>query len=145
MPRMQLPVADVERDHAGRPALEQDVAEAARRRPDVDAVPPARIDPQLVERVRELLASSRDVRRQLLDRELARLVHLRPRFVEARHETGQHEGLRLRAALRQPAFHQQDVDPLLHAPKANDRSALALLRRWKQTAAGGPTSRSSRV
>ena len=40
-PLVQLPVADVERDHAPRAALEQDVGEAAGRRADVEAVEPA--------------------------------------------------------------------------------------------------------
>ena len=35
----------------------------------------------------------------------------------AGHEPGEDERLRLRAALREPALHEQDVEPLLHPGK----------------------------
>ena len=63
-PRVQLAVADVERDHARGAALEQDVGEPARRGADVEAVEPGRVDAERVERVRELLAAARDVPRR---------------------------------------------------------------------------------
>ena len=49
--------------------------------------------------------------------ELRVLVDLRPRLVEARHEPGHHERLRLRAALGEAALDEQHVEPLLHAEK----------------------------
>ena len=67
-PRMELPVADVDRDHARSAALEEDVGEAAGRRADVDAVEPGRVDAERVEPVRELLAAARDVAAAALDR-----------------------------------------------------------------------------
>ena len=68
---MQLPVADVDRDHARGAALQQDVGEAAGRRADVEHVEARRVDAELVERVRELLAAARDVRRPADDRSSA--------------------------------------------------------------------------
>ena len=62
-PLVQLPVADVDGDHARGAALQQDVGEAAGRGADVEAVEARRIDAERVERVRELLAAARDVRR----------------------------------------------------------------------------------
>ncbi len=59
-PGVQLAVADVERDHPGRAALEEDVREPAGRGADVEAVATGRIDAEGVERVRELLAAARD-------------------------------------------------------------------------------------
>ena len=73
---MELPVADVERDHARGAALEEDVGEAAGRGADVEAVAPGRVDAERVERVRELLAAARDEPRPALDVELGRLVDL---------------------------------------------------------------------
>ena len=75
---------------------------------------PGGVDAERVERVRELLAAARDEPRRPLDLELDRLVHLLPGLVVARHEPGEHERLRLRAALREAALHEQDVEPLLH-------------------------------
>ena len=94
---MQLAVADVERDHTGSTALEQDVGEAARGGADVEAVAPRRIDPERVERVVELLAASRDESRPALDGELGALVDLLPRLRVAGDEAGEDQRLRLRA------------------------------------------------
>ena len=113
---MELAVADVKGDHAGGAALEQDVAEAARRGADVEAVPPGGIDPEGSERVRELDATPRDVRVARGDRELRGILHLLPGLRVPRHPPGEHERLRLGAALREPALDQQHVDPFLHAP-----------------------------
>ena len=60
--RVELAVADVERDQTGGAALEKDVREAACRRPHVEAVATGDIDAERLERVRELDAPSRDVR-----------------------------------------------------------------------------------
>ena len=54
-PLVQLRAAHVERDHAPRAVLEQDVREAARGRADVDGVAAGRIHAQLLQRVGELL------------------------------------------------------------------------------------------
>ena len=62
--RVELPVADVDRDDASGAALEQDVREAAGRRAEVEAVPPVRVDAERVEAVRELLPAAGDVRRR---------------------------------------------------------------------------------
>ena len=78
--RVELAVADVERDHARRAALEQDVREAAGRGADVEAVAPGRVDPERVERVRELVAAARDVRRRPLDLEPAASSTCSPAF-----------------------------------------------------------------
>ena len=72
-PRVELPVADVERDHARRAALEQDVGEAAGRRADVEAVEARGVDAEHVERVRELLAAARDVGRRRARRSARRV------------------------------------------------------------------------
>ena len=110
---MQLPVADVERDHARRAALEEHVGEAAGRRADVAAVEPADVEAERIERVRELVPRARDVRRRALDGQLGVLVDLRARLVEAGHEPGEHERLCLRAALREPTLDEQDVQTFL--------------------------------
>ena len=67
---MELPVADVDRDHARRAGLQQAVGEAARRRADVGAVASGDVDPERVERVLQLLPSPRDEARRPLDLEL---------------------------------------------------------------------------
>ena len=110
---MQLPVADVERDHARGPALEQHVGEAAGRRADVERVAPGDLDAERLERVRELLAPARDEARRLGHGQLRRLVDLLARLLVARHAPGQDERLRLRAALGEPTLDEQHVEPLL--------------------------------
>src|SRR6185312_15563933 len=67
-PRVQLPVADVERDHPSGAALQETIGETARGRTEIEAVLARRIDAERVERVRELLAAARD--------ELRRAPHL---------------------------------------------------------------------
>ena len=111
-PGMQLAVPDVERDHARGPALEQAVGEAARGGADVQAVPARRVDPERVERVRQLLAAARDEARRALDLQSRRVVDLLSRLVVARHEARHDEGLRLRPALGEPSLHEQDVESL---------------------------------
>ena len=111
---MELAVADVDGDHAGGAALEQDVAEAAGGGAEVEAVEPGRFDAERVEPVLELLAAAGDVRGAALDRELGRLVHLLARLLVARHLAGHHERLRLRPRLGEPALDENDVEALLH-------------------------------
>ena len=110
---MELAAADVERDHPGSTALEQDIGEAARRGPDVQAVAAGRVDAEGFERVRQLLAAPRDVRRRRGDRQLRGLVHLVARLLVAGDEPSQDERLGLGAALGEPPLHQQDVEPFL--------------------------------
>jgi len=110
---MELAVADVERDHARRAALEQAVGEAAGRRAQVEAVLAFGVDPERVERVRELLPAARDESRRGAHLELDVVGDLLARLCETRHETGEDERLRLRAALREPALDQHDVQALL--------------------------------
>src|ERR1700682_4776848 len=54
----QLTVADVDRDHPGGAPLEQDVGEAARRRPDIEGGPAGGIDLERVEGRRQLLPAT---------------------------------------------------------------------------------------
>src|SRR3989442_13614976 len=112
---MQSPVTAVERDPAPRAAREQDVGETAGGGADVDRVDPGDIEAERVERVRELVPGARDVGRPTLERQLDRLVDLSARLVVAGHEPGEHERLRLRAALAEAALHQQYVQWCLDA------------------------------
>ena len=73
----------------------------------------SRVDAGRIERVRELLPSPRDVRRRRGDREVGRLVHLLARLLVPGNEAREHERLRLRAALGEPALDQQHVQALL--------------------------------
>ena len=114
--RVQLAVADVERDHTRSATLKQDVGEATGRSTDVKAVPPGRIDAESVEGVRELGPAPRDVRFPLRHGELRGLVHLLARLLVPGHPAREQERLRLGAALGEPALHQQYVNPFLHAP-----------------------------
>ena len=109
---MQLAVTDVERDHAGGPALQQDVGEPARRCAEIETVEPGRIDRQHIERVLELESRAGDVRRRSFDLEQSRLVDLLAGLRMAANETGHHQRLGLRPALGQAALDEQDVEPL---------------------------------
>src|SRR5215210_752466 len=113
-PRVQLAVPDVEGDHPRRPSLEQDVGEAAGRRADVECVNAGDVDPERVERVRQLVAGARDVRRRPLHLERRILRDLLARLGMPRDEARHHERLRLRARLGEAALDEQDVEPLPH-------------------------------
>ena len=67
----------------------------------------------------ELLASARDEARRSLHLELGVVSDLLARLVVAADEPGEHERLRLRARLRQPALDEQHVEALLH-PRNDD-------------------------
>ncbi len=110
---MQLAVAHVDRDDARRPRLEQAVREPTGRRSDVRAVPIRDVDPKRVERVLQLLAPARYEARRSLDLELDVLGNLLAGLVVADDEPRQHERLRLRAGLCEPALDQHDVEALL--------------------------------
>ena len=125
-PGVKLAVADVERDHASGAALQETVGEAAGRGAEVEAVLPRGIDPERVERVRELLAAARDEPRRPLDVELGVVRDLRARLLEAGHEPGEDERLRLGAALGEPALHEQDVESLAHDDVLAGRAELPL-------------------
>ena len=116
-------MADVERDHARGAALKEHIGEAAGGSAHVEAVEPGRVDAERVERVRQLLATAGDVRRRLDDRELRRLVHLLAGLLMAGHQPREHERLRPRAALREPALDEQHVEALLRHQPATERTA----------------------
>ena len=122
---MQLPVADVDRDHTCGASLQQHVREAARRRADVDRVESPRVDAERVETVRELVAAARNVRRPARDGEVCILVDLLAGLVVAGNLPGHHERLRLRARFRKPALHEDDVEALLHAVRTASPSTIS--------------------
>ena len=120
------------------------------------AVAAVRLDLEQRERVRELLAAARDEARRPLDDEVGVLRHLVARLVVAGHEPGEHERLRLRAALRQPALDEQDVEPLLQRSKGSgadvlqDRHGIARRSsssgdRWRERTSTGCSRRTSRA
>ena len=57
----ELPAADIDRDHLGRPRLQQAVGEPAGRRPGVEHAQPGDVDRELVERAPQLVAAARHV------------------------------------------------------------------------------------
>src|SRR5438067_214551 len=113
-PLVELAVADVERDHARRPPLQEDVGEPARRGADVEAVETGDIDPERVERVTQLLATARDELRRRGDGELSVLLDLHAGLRVPGHAAGEDERLRLSSRLRQAALDEEDVEALLH-------------------------------
>ena len=50
-----------------------------------------------------------------------------PRLVVTGHEPRQHERLRLRATLREPAFDEHDVEPLLHPSKGSHATCYKIV------------------
>jgi hypothetical protein len=114
---MQLPIAHVDREDARGSCLEEAVREPARRRADVGAVQAGDLEVEGVEGVTQLLASTRDEGRRLLDDELDVLRDLLSGLGMATHAPGEHERLRLRARLGEAALVQHDVQALLHAPR----------------------------
>src|SRR5207248_366840 len=137
-----------ERDNARSAALEEDVGEAAGRGAYVDAVQPRWIDAERVEPVRELLAAARDVLWQAFDLELGVLLHLLARLVVAGDEAREHERLRPRARVGEPALHEEDVEALLHgslypaSPRSQARSGShPSTTSTKPSRRAGPSSR----
>ena len=112
-PRVELPVADVDRDDPRGAALQEAVGEPAGGGPEVDAVLASRVDAECVQGMRELLAAARDESRRPLDLERDVLADLLPRLGEPDHEAREHERLRLRPALGEPSLHEHDVEALL--------------------------------
>ena len=125
-PGMQLPVADVERDHPRGASLEQHVREAAGRGAEVEAVQAGRVDAEHVEGVRELVPCPRDIRRRPVDLERCRLVDLLARLRVARYAPGHHERLGLSAALRETALDQEEIEaPPRHDVRAASPSTIS--------------------
>jgi hypothetical protein len=73
---VELSVADVERDHARRAALQQNVGEPAGRGTDVEGIETGDVDPERIERVRELVPGAGDIGRRRLNLERRLLVDL---------------------------------------------------------------------
>ena len=82
---------------------------------DVQAVLARDVDPEGLERVGELLASAGDEARALGELEPGTLVDLLARLLVPLHAPGEHERLRLRAALGEPALDEQHVQAFLGA------------------------------
>src|SRR6188508_3226269 len=85
------------------------------------------VDVQRVERVLELLPSTRDEARRSRNLEYGVVSDLLSRLVVAADEPGEHERLCLRARLRQSALDEHHVESLLH-PR-NDDDAVKRPRR----------------
>src|SRR5439155_14183634 len=92
---VQLAVADVECDHARGARLEETIGETSRGGSDVEALLAGHVDVQLLERVRELLASARNEPRSGFDLELGTVVHLLAGLVVSFDSAREHERLRL--------------------------------------------------
>ena len=129
---VELAVGDVERDDVGGSALEQAVGEAAGGRADVERAAAGDRNVQRVERVGELHAAARDVRRRAVDLELdlgvdqlARLLGAAAAGAEV-HLAGDHGRGGARSRLEQPALRQQGVQA--HAGHARN-GTQALSRR----------------
>src|SRR5439155_6052434 len=115
---IQLAVADVEGDDAGRAALKQDVGKPAGRGADVERAFAERIDVEDVERARELDAAAADI---WMVRDLERDgrvggdagARLRDHLAVDANLTGHDERLRALAGGSEPAFDERDVEPYL--------------------------------
>ena len=138
--RMQLAVADVERDHPRGAALQQHVGEAAGRGADVEAVEPGDVEAERVERIRELVSGARDVRRRRLDLERRVVGELLAGLRVPGHEPGHDERLRLGARLGEPALDEQHVEPLLHAGTGTGSRPIAHTLGWAMITAKHATS-----
>ncbi len=112
--RMKLPVADVERDHAGGAVSEEAVGEAAGRRTHVEAVSTGRVDTERSERVCELLAPTGHEARWFLNGQLGGHIDLCAGLLVAGHEPGQHERLGLAPSFHETPLHEEDIESLLH-------------------------------
>jgi hypothetical protein len=107
--RMKLAVADVERDDAARPRLEQRIREASGGRTHVEAIFVGNVHLQHVEGVGKLLTAARDKARRLGHLQLGVVLDGRPGLRVAGYAPSEHERLRLGAALGQAALHQENV------------------------------------
>ena len=114
---MELAVGHVEGDHRGGAALEQAVGEAAGGGAHVERAPAGRVDPERVERVGELHAPARDVRRRLGHRHVGLVGHQLARLLAGRPPTRTSPAITAAAArerdLVQAALGEQGVEPPL--------------------------------
>ena len=112
---IELALPHIDRVNAGRAALQEDVGEAAGRRTNVDRDLPGHIEPERVERARQLVAATRHVLRAGVDGDVRILGHRSGRPVGAAtihsHRTREDEGLRALAARRELTLHQELVKP----------------------------------
>ena len=117
-PPVELAVAHVEGDHAGRSPLEQAVGEAAGGGAHVQAGAPRDVDAQAVKGVLQLDPATRDVGSRPLDDQLGVLGDQLAGLDQARaiapqaHRAGADRGRRIRAGRRQAALGKQGVRPL---------------------------------
>ena len=125
---VELPVADVDRDHPRSAALQQAVGEAAGRGADVEAVAPGDVEPERVERVLELDPAAGDEARA------ARRRSAPPRGSTSwlgRSATGPSAPTRTSPARTAPAAAVRDgKQPAL----GQNRVDSGLLHRWNGTA-----------
>ena len=123
LPR-QLPIAHIDGKYLTRPLLEQTIGKSARRRAGVAAHIARRVNAEVAQRLFELQSAAAHIRAHVpahLDLGFKRDIHaslvglLAVHIDLARHD----DGLRPAAGLREPALHQQHVQPLLmlHARK----------------------------
>jgi hypothetical protein len=119
-PRMELAVADVDRQNPRRTCLQQTVGEASCRCTDVGTVASGGDHVTLVERVLQLLSATRHEAWRPLHVQLGALVELLTRLVMAGHQAGENERLRLRTRLRKPTLNHEHVDALLHASRLDE-------------------------
>ncbi len=113
----KLAVTDIDRVDPRGAVLEQDVGEAAGRRPDVDRDRPGRVDGEMRQRVRELDAAARnpgvvepaDFERDVVADRMAGLVEAAIARPDA---AGEDERLRARARFDEPARNQRGIQAL---------------------------------
>jgi len=112
-PPVELPVRDVERHDVRGAPLQEAVREPASRCAHVEAAPPGGIDPERVQRVRQLDPAARYERRRLLHAEgdvawdeLSRLRRALPALADP-NRPGEHGRRRARAGLEQPPLDEQ--------------------------------------
>ena len=117
-PPVQLPVADVDGDHARGAALQQAVDEAAGGAAQVDRVLAGHVDVQARERRVELVAAARDVAAARGGGERGAVVDLRAGLVDDAAVHGdlprEDGGSRLGAGGEEAAVREQHVQPLAH-------------------------------
>ncbi len=133
-PPVQLAVADIERDHARRAALQQDVGEAAGRGADVQGAFARRVHAEVVEGMRQLDAAAADVRMiRHRDLEVRAIGDGRAGFRDDlavdSHAAGHDQGSCTLAGGRKPAFHERDIEAGLSRWHASSSGATQPTRR----------------
>jgi len=122
------PIADVDRGDVRRAALEQAVGEAAGRGADVEAAQPHGLQPEVVERGRELAPGARDERlRRTGDRERGVVRDSGSGLVDTpagdRHQPRHHRPACLLPRVEQPALHQRLIEPQPAPPRHATKSS----------------------